>query len=325
MNFSMIIPNLNGAKFLVNCLPSLITSLKPLLKNHPFEIILVDNASTDDSISLFKKIFNSSEIRNFKFEIIQNNFNHGFAPSINQGISKSSYEWVVLLNNDIVISPDWFTKIIAQIKLNKDKYAVYCGTILTADGAKYESSGLNFNYKGKCQNINNGLPFLANAPTRQRTSLPIWGSSAALVIYNKKILNTIGGFDNDFFAYEEDVDVALRLQLLNHKTLLVPNAISYHFGGGTSSKMGNFRQIMDTKNWFYIIIKDYPMSIILKYLPQIFVERLRNLSGLIKSTPIHQLPQSLIKSYGQVLIYLPQMLYKRHKFQKLSSLPPGRA
>lgn len=313
MNFSIIIPNLNGAKYLVDCLPSLITSLKPLLKNHKFEIILVDNASTDDSISLFKKIFNSLEIGNWKLEIIQNKFNNGFAPSINQGINISKYEWLVLLNNDLTISPDWFTKIITQIKLNKNKYAVYCGTILTADGTKYESSGLSFDYRGKCNNINNNLSF---TPSNQQP-IPIWGSSAALAIYNKNILNKIGGFDNDFFAYEEDVDVALRLNHLNYKTLLIPSAISYHLGGGTSSKMNNFRQIMDTKNWFYIIIKDYTLNKIILNFPQIFIERLRNLSGLIKATPIHKLPLALIKSYGEVLLYLPKMLIKRYKFQKL--------
>lgn len=312
MNFSIIIPNLNGQKFLADCLPSLITSIKPLLKNHKFEIIIVDNNSTDNSIKLF-----TEKLINRDYKIIQNNKNFGFAPAINQGIKISKYDWLVLLNNDLIVSPDWFTKIIAQIKLNKIKYAVYCGTILTKDGTKYESSGLSFDYRGKCKNINNGQPFSTIAPTRQRASLPIWGASAALVVYNKKILNKIGGFDNDFFAYEEDVDVALRLNRLNYQTLLIPSAISYHLGGGTSSKMNNFRQIMDTKNWFYIIIKDYPLSKIIINFPQIFVERLRNLSGLIKATPIHKLPLAIIKSYGQVLLYLPKMLAKRYKFQKL--------
>jgi len=306
IDFSIIIPNLNGTKFLADCLPSLITALKPIKSK--FEIILVDNGSTDNSVQLF-----NNKLTKFDHKIIKNINNLGFAPAINQGIKKSKYEWVILLNNDIVISPDWFVTVITQIKLNNDKYATYCGTVLTKDGTKYESSGLHFEYKGKCQNINNGQPYI---PTNQPPT-SIWGSSAALVIYNKKILNTIGGFDNDFFAYEEDVDVALRLHLLNYKTLLIPSAISYHLGGGTSSKMGNFRQIMDTKNWFYIIIKDYPLSKILPNLPTIIIERLRNLSGLIKATPVLKLPQALIKSYGQVLIYLPQMLQKRKQFHKL--------
>lgn len=312
MNFSIIIPNLNGEKYLEDCLPSLLKSLTLIIKKSKFEIILVDNNSQDNSIKLFTKT-----VDKFDHKIIKNAKNFGFSPSINQGISASKYDWVILLNNDIVIAPDWFKKITKQIELNTDKYAVYCGTVLTKDKTKYESTGLDFDYRGKCKNINNGVPFLPSAPASQSTSVPIWGSSAAFVVYNKNILNKIGGFDSDFFAYEEDVDVALRLNLLGYKTLLVADALSYHLGGGTSRKMSNFRQIMDTKNWFYIIIKDYPLKKIRQNLPNIIIERFRNLSGLCKATPILLLPTVLLKSYGEVLIYLPKMLKKRAIFQKL--------
>lgn len=306
MNCSIIIPNYNGANFLKDCLPSLFTSITNC-PSSKFEVIVVDNGSTDESLKLL------SQYKTIR--VIKLKQNTGFAFAVNQGIDTAIYEYVCLLNNDLILDKLWFRKINQQIN-SKNKYAVYCGTVLTRDGTKYESVGFSFDYRGKCQNINNGQLYL-QSKIHDLTPSRIWGSSAALVIYNKNILNKVGGFDNDFFAYEEDVDVALRLHLLGYKTLFIPTAISYHLGGGTSSKMNNFRNIMDTKNWFYIIIKDYPISTIIINLPQILIERLRNLSGLIKATPIRKLPSSLIKSYGQVLIYLPRMLVKRRQFQKL--------
>lgn len=76
-------------------------------------------------------------------------------------------------------------------------------------------------------------------------------------------------FDQDFFAYEEDVDLALRLTKFGYKTLYIPKAISYHLGGGTSNQMGNFRARMDVKNWFFIIIKNYSLKEITKNLPKL--------------------------------------------------------
>lgn len=317
INFSIIIPNLNGKKYLEGCLPTLKIALNALPKIVKYEVILVDNASVDESQEYFKKILTGIE-----YQVISNNRNFGFSPAINQGIKISKYEWLVLLNNDLDINPDWFTKVYEQIKLNTDKYAVYCGTVLTKDGTKYESLGLEFDYRGQCKNINNGQPFIK----KQLGSKPqeIWGTSAAFAIYNKKILANIGEFDSDFFAYEEDVDVALRLHLLGHKTLLVPTAICFHLGGGTSSKMNNFRYIMDVKNWFYILIKDYPQNIIWQNLFNIFVERLRNLSGLTKTTvrmygikSFYYLPIAYSKSYGEVITLWSKMFDKRKKFQSL--------
>jgi GT2 family glycosyltransferase len=317
INFSIIIPNLNGQKYLEDCLPPLLKSIDAIKDRSKYEIILVDNGSTDKSIEVFNKILNKEN-----HQVIKNSTNHGFSPAINQGIKASAYDWLVLLNNDLIIDRDWFVKIYKQIEATSDKYAVFCGTVLTKDGQRFESTGLKFDYRGKCQNVNNGKAY--NKKDLPTTPSEIWGSSAALAVYNKEVLQKVGGFDSDFFAYEEDVDVSLRLHLLGYKTFYIPNAISYHLGGGTSSRMNNFRFIMDAKNWFYIIIKDYPLDILLNNFYKIFIERLRNLSGLSKATikifkikSIYYLPLAFCKSYGEVLFNLPKMLRKRRHFQNL--------
>ena len=320
-SFSIIIPNLNGQLYLATCLYSLLSSLKNAhIKN--FEIILVDNASTDESVNLFSRL-----TQTYTSSVILNKKNHGFAQAINQGVNKAKHKYIVVCNNDIKLHKDWFTNIKKNILL-KPYYSTYFGLVLSQDGTKIESLGLRYYWKGKAKNIGNKLSTrIGNKsnPIISKKPKTIWGASASLVVYKKDIFQKLSGFDNDFFAYEEDVDLALRLKHLDYKTLFIPQSISYHIGGATSSKMGNFRNMMDAKNWIYIIIKNYSLGQFIKYLPKIIEERLRNLSGLIKQTikiygfkSIWILPVSLIKTYGQVLLNTPKMLQKRRPQSKFN-------
>ena len=310
MNFSIIIPNLNGAALLTDCLNSIIVALNQSPQTK-VELILVDNASIDNSIQLFSDLTSQ-----FTTSIILNKKNFGFAGAVNQGITKAKYDYVVVCNNDIKLDQNWFAKIEKAI-LDHPQYACYFGLVLNKDGSKIESTGLKYFWRGKALNISNGQPY-TKEPKNQRTIVPIWGASASLVVYKKDILKKLGGFDQDFFAYEEDVDLAFRLHKHGYKTLFIPKAISYHLGGATSSKMGNFRAQMDAKNWILLIAKNYSIWQLIKYFPDIFIERLRNFSGLCKQTvriygwkSLYFLPVSVIKSYTQVLLKLPIVLKKR--------------
>jgi len=316
LNFSVVIPNLNGAAYLDESLPSLLKAIN-LCPSSKFEIILVDNASTDNSFDILNKYFLESKIIILKK-------NYGFAYAVNRGIEAAKYDYVCLMNNDLSLDPLWFKKITATIK--KDSTPVcFSGTVLNKEGTHYESQGLDFHYSGECHNLRNGEPYLEIA-LRSKSSWGnnlkignslIWGSSAALVVYQKDIIKKIGLFDEDFFAYEEDVDVALRLHLLGYQTLLIPTAISYHLGGGTSRRMGNFRHRMDLKNWIYIIIKNFTGTEIIKNFFPIIEQRLRNLSGLIKNTPSISVLPTVLSVFYEVAVHLPSMFKKRHQFQKL--------
>lgn len=321
VNFSIIIPNYNGARFIPDCLNSLSAAIKNCLDSE-FELIFVDNGSVDDSVKIAKDITQNISILNTRYLILDKNY--GFAGGVNQGINQAKHPWVVVLNNDLTMEPDWFQLIKTAIKNNNDpKIITFFGTVLNIDGTKFESQGLDFKIKGKCLNISNSKTFNKSKIIDLKPST-VWGASASLIVYKKDIIQKIGMFDTDFFAYEEDVDLSIRLNNLGYKTLYIPAAISYHLGGGTSNRMGNFRNRMDAKNWIFLIIKNYSTKDIFSNFFSIKIERFRNLSGLIKTTikkyrflSIFYLPYDLIKTYGEVIIKLPKMIKKRHQIQKM--------
>ncbi|MFA6185126.1 MAG: glycosyltransferase family 2 protein [Candidatus Shapirobacteria bacterium] len=322
-NFSIIIPNYNGASFLTNCL----NSLKQAIDNCPnseFEIILIDNNSKDDSLKIFEIIIP----KNFNYRILLNSKNYGFASAVNQGIEKAKYEYVVLLNNDLTMEPNWFQLISKTIKKNKNpKIATFFGTVLNKEGTKFESQGLKFFYSGKCQNISNRDKFTPSLSKEGVGGGLVWGASAAFIVYNKKILKQIGLFDSDFFAYLEDVDLSLRLHNLNYQTFYIPKAISYHFGGGTSKTMKNIRSRLSYRNWFFIIIKNYSSKEFFTNFSNILIERCHNLSYFFKETisvykwkSIIIFPFDFIKTSLEIFILLPKILKKRKTIQKLIKL-----
>lgn len=327
-NFSIIIPNYNGADFLSNCLNSLYQSIKNC-PNSKFEIIIVDNGSKDNSLSKIKEFENSLKIKKCKLKIIQNFKNLGFSKAVNRGIVNAKYDWVVICNNDLTLDKNWFRKIAKVIGNNKDKKnAVFFGTVLNKSGTRIESQGLKFYYSGKAENINNGKLF--SKPSQLTIPRPvkggarggflIWGASASLIVYNKKVIKKVGLFDEDFFAYEEDVDLSLRLHNFGYKTTFIPYIFSYHLGGGTSCKMGNCRNYMDAKNWVFVIIKNFSLKQILFNFPKIIEERLRNLSCLIKNTPRKLILKTIINLKCEIILSLPKTLKKRFQIRKMLKL-----
>ena len=136
---------------------------------------------------------------------------------------------------------------------------------------------------GRCENINNGTRFL-KSEICQLKSVPVWGSSAAVVVYKKSDILKIGLFDETFFAYIEDVDLSYRLMKHGYSTLLIPQALSRHLGGTTSNQMGTLRQYYTFRNWIKLLIKNYTLGQIIVNFPGIVIERLRNLSYLVKSS-----------------------------------------
>ena len=241
---SIIIPNYNGARFLDDCLGAL---RKQTYED--MEVILVDNASTDDSVELAKKLYPS-------IKVIELSDNTGFAYAVNRGIEVAQGEYVLLLNNDTIVFPNFVKN---QYKMIKNKPDVFsCSALMIqnqnrelVDDAGDEFAALGWGF----------------APDRDKPvtgcGVPheVFSSCAGAAIYTKAVFDEIGLFDESFFAYLEDMDIGYRARLAGYKNLYNPYAKVYHLGSASSGSRHNaFKVELSARNTMYMIRKNMPVA-----------------------------------------------------------------
>ena len=312
---SVIIANYNSRKFIEACLESLTQSNTVT----PAEIIIIDNNSTDGSREWLRSI--SQGNKKMPLRIIFNDKNVGFARAVNQGVKEAKEKYVVVLNNDVRLAKNWFPIMEKAIfQWVGKKAAAYGGVVLNKDGQRVESLGLRYCLSGRAENIGNGLAW-KQAQQKHKQWLeaphPVFGINAAAAVYYRPAFLALGGFDERFFAYLEDIDLALRLWNSRWKTILVPQARAFHLGGATSRKMGNLRQRMAVRNWYFLLAKNYPGLVLRRWLAAIIMERARNFAYLIRSTRLQQWPVTL-KWCFQNLLKLPAIWRQRKPLARLT-------
>ncbi|MEI7918239.1 MAG: glycosyltransferase family 2 protein [Candidatus Saccharibacteria bacterium] len=248
---AIVILNWNGANDTLDCLDSL---QKQSYKD--FQIVIVDNGSTDDSCKVLSK-YQLSHSKNV--ELIRNPKNFGFAGGVNTGIEwalNGDYEYVALFNNDATADKDWLKNLISAI--DHKNIGISTGLLLHQDGKTIDSTGDWYSTWG--------LPFprnrndkTASAPTAEK----VFSASGGASLYKTEVLRDIGLFDEDFFAYYEDTDVSFRAQLAGWKIAYTPDAIAYHKQGETSKKMPGFTVYQTFKNLPLLFIKNVPRGLLL--------------------------------------------------------------
>ena len=237
---SVIIVNMDGRRHLAPCLESLTKLDYPA--DH-VKVILVDNGSRDDSVPYVRRNF--PQVR-----VIRNEHNEGFAGANNQGAQAAKSRYVAFLNNDMRVHPAWLKELVTAARSAGDVAAVG-GKILSWDGnaVDFEGSALNF-YGMGFQPHDDPLP-------ENQLSEILFGCGGSLLV-DRQVFMDVGGFDQEFFAYFEDVDLGWRLWLLGHRVLYAPHALTYHRGHGTSSRMPASQiAVLYERNALYTIIKNY--------------------------------------------------------------------
>jgi len=302
--FSVIIPHYNNKSLLENCLTSI---KKADITNLVDQIIVVDNGSTDGSIRYLRGL--KSKTLNLK--PIFNPANLGFAQAVNQGIKSSKTSWVIILNNDIKLKPGWFLAIKKGIKKYQDKNLAFLfGKVLNQSGTKIESVGLNFHLCGKSANIGNGEK---NSPDKYKHEKELVAAPASAICFKKSAIVKVGLFDQDFFVYLEDLDLCLRLADCGFRGFYLPSAVSFHLGGATSNKMGQLRWKMTASNWWFIIIKYYPILTILTNIHLIIFEQTKNFLAIYSFS--HKL-----WTIKRILKLSRKMIKKRQPIRNLSQI-----
>jgi len=233
---SVIIVNYDGRKFLEECLPSL---MKVDYDN--IEIILVDNNSTDDSIEFVKRTFP-------KIIIIKLDGNYGFAEPNNIGAKNARGDFLLFLNNDTMVEQSFITEMINVVK--KDSKIAICQSLLLKPDGKVDSSGDFVDTLGRAYS-------LKDRPYNIRRILSARGAS---MLIRKKIFNELGGFDKNFFASFEDVDLGWRAWLAGYIVILVPTSIVYHKSGKTIQKLTSEVQFHGVKNTITLRFTNFELS-----------------------------------------------------------------
>ncbi len=244
---AVVILNWNGRKYLEQFLPSVLASSYPNL-----EIIIGDNASTDDSVSFLKANYP-------KLRIIQNDQNYGFAGGYNRILAQVDADYFVLLNSDVEVTENWIDPVI-QLMETKPQIAAAQPKILSYHDKR------SFEYAGAAGGL---LDFLGYPFCRGRifdtlekdegqydvAKEVFWASGAALFI-KKTAWIEIGGFDEDFFAHMEEIDLCWRLKNRGYQIWYCPDAKVYHVGGGTLNADSPFKTFLNFRNNLWMIHKN---------------------------------------------------------------------
>jgi GT2 family glycosyltransferase len=289
---SIVIPNYNGARYLERCLKSLLSQTRDEM-----EIIVVDNASQDHSVAVVQTFAPQAIL------LVQKQ-NLGFAGGVNAGIQASRGEWVAVLNNDTEVQADWLSECARAIQAHSDAVFFACRILDFGDSPRLYSAGDCF--------LRAGVGYRRGQEQMDREEFhqecEIFSASGCAALYRKSALEAVGGFDERFFAYLEDVDLGLRLQAAGRRGYYLPRAEVYHHGGGTSG--GEFSPLsvrLRTRNALLLLIKSVPGSILLRCLPMIF---LMQLSWLLRVAYRGRLESYMKGLWGAVLL-APAMIRDR--------------
>ena len=240
---SVIIPNYNGMSYLKTCLKS--------IKNQTFleySVILVDNGSSDGSVNLVRNEYSW-------VKLIDLPKNYGFCHAVNEGIRISKTPYVIFLNNDTEVFPDFVEQLLKGIEERPTAFSCSSMMIQDQERSKVDDAGNFYNAfgwgfaRGKGKDISK-----YDKPSR------IFAACAGAAIYRREYLNQMGLLDEEYFAYLEDLDLGYQAWIIGYENWYLPKAKVYHVGSGTSGSRYNELKIRySARNSVYLIHKNMPL------------------------------------------------------------------
>lgn len=300
---SVVIPNWNGKKFLKGCLDSLLEC-----SYGQIEIVMVDNGSKDGSVEFLEE--NYPQVKLIKFEQ-----NTGFSVAVNAGINNSTGEFVALLNNDTTVDPLWITNMVGAMREHPEIGSTGCKMLAYDDHKLLDGAGDGYRRGGLPGRIGHREIDLGQFDQERYILGPCGGAA----LYRRSMLDDIGLFDSDYFAYLEDVDIGLRAQSAGYKCLYVPSAIMYHLGCGTTGSGYHPLVVrLSSQNNWNTIVKNIPLPLLLKFMPQIIYWQAFYFAVVIVRGG-QVVPW--LEGTARALLLLPKMLKKRAEINKRRAVP----
>ncbi len=274
---TVVIPHYNGKEILRRCLLSLKnTNFKD------FRIVIVDNGSVDNSLNMVRTEFPEANI-------VQSKKNLGYAGGCNLGIVSSNSKYIVLLNNDTKVEPDWLTLLLKKIE-KKDSIAAVQPKILSLQQPE------RFDYCGAVGGEIDifGYPFARGRifytmekdhGQYDHTEEIFWATGAA-VLLRKSVLDKIGLLEEDFFAHMEEIDLNWRMHLAGFQVVSEPKAVVYHQTGGTLGDDKFYKMVLNHRNNLLMVLRNYSLITLFWLFPiRLCLEILTIIGFLLKLNP----------------------------------------
>lgn len=259
MKTSVIIPNYNGIAFLPDCLTTLETNKTG---DFDFEVCVVDNGSDDGSAEYVKEHFPY-------VKVIELEKNTGFAAAVNRGIEETASDYVLLLNNDVKVREHFVENLEKAIESDSGLFSVNSVMLSMADNTVLDGAGDYYCALGWAYAYGKGKRAEKILKGGRRSIFSACGGAS---IYRRSVLDEIGMFDEEHFAYLEDIDLGYRAHIYGYKSILEPTAVCEHAGSGFSgSRYNNFKIDLSSRNSIYLIYKNMPLLQLLINLPFLLV------------------------------------------------------
>jgi GT2 family glycosyltransferase len=296
---TVVIPNWNGKRFLSLCLSSL---HRQTFKD--FEVVLVDNGSSDGSVELVEHDF--PEVR-----VVRHKENKGFSAAVNAGIEAcQAEEYVALLNNDTEVHPGWLEALVGAAERHPEAALFASKLVDFHDRRLLDGAGDALRRSGLPYRIGHGE---MDHGQFQSEAL-VFGACAAAALYRRSLFEEIGSFDEDFFSNCEDGDISFRAQLAGHRCVYVPGAVVYHIGSAsTGGKRSETNVRLGTQNGINLLVKNLPASLAWRMLPSLLAGQLSRLAttALVSGDLLRAYLSGLVGAWR----LLPGMLEKRKTIQ----------
>ena len=307
MKIAIVILNWNGKELLEKFVPSIVKH-----SNFPnVELIVADNASTDDSVMFIKQNYPT-------IKIIQNLKNGGYAKGYNDALQHIDADVYALVNSDIEVTEGWLEPIISTFE-NEPETAIIQPKILDYKNKnKFEYAGAAGGFIDKY-----GYPYCRGrifsnleTDTKQYNDIAeiFWASGACFFI-RSAVFHELNGFDESYFAHQEEIDLCWRAKNLQKTIKYVGTSTIYHVGGATLKEASPRKTFLNFRNSLFTLVKNLPNNqLILIIFSRLVLDGIAGIKFLIELRPIHTF--AIVRAHFSFYYYLPGMLKKRKEFQQ---------
>jgi len=315
-NIGIVILNYNGEELLKMFLPDIIKY------SQQSNIYVIDNSSNDKSIDLIKKNFK-------KIKIIELKKNYGYSKGYNIGLKKINDEILCLINNDVKVTQNWLKPILNFYNRNNKAGILQPHIMSLLNKKKFEYAGAAGGFIDKL-----GYPFckgrlfnhIENNNKQYDINSQIFWASGSCFFIKKNLFKSLNGFDEDFFAHQEEIDLCWRAKINGIEIWSIYNSKVYHLGGGTINYNNPKKTFLNHRNNLLMLIKNLPENLFYRILiKRFFLDLIASFWHLLNLRPKHSF--SIIKAYA-CLIYLYNRIKKRriksnnyNKYFVINNLP----